>query len=494
MSALAELEHLGRRLGADVERFVRDGKQELAQHLTAHPQPLFALLRGLKPVLVIHGIAIVTRHEDVLAVLGDDDAFGVDPYGVKMRALAGEFILGLEDSLRYEREVSIMRLAAPRSDVAALTGFLAQLAEQLVADAAARDGPTSSLTSATTRRFTPQPRARQGSCGPIWKMRSPNASTAAVAGGRCSGRPTICTDHCAVFDWDRGVWLRWLCAARKALLFQASAPPDYLKSRRTDTMRNRNRIAGILVLGLVALVPAASAAALPQYVALGDSYSSGVGTGVYYEEAGECLRSPDAYGPKVASSKGYTLSFQACAGAKTAEVNEKQLGTLSATTSRVTITIGGNDAGFGTVLTDCAALPTGCETAISEANTFIKNKLPGLLETTYKDISTKATTAKVIVLGYPKLFTKEGKTCGTTYLTSGKEEKLNETAELLDNAIKGRAEAAKFTYVNPTSAFESHEVCSTTPWLNGLVSPTYESYHPNIAGQAEFTTLIEAVF
>jgi cytochrome P450 len=140
VSALAELEHLGRRLGADVERFVRDGKQELAQHLTAHPQPLFALLRGLKPVLVIHGIAIVTRHEDVLAVLGDDDAFGVDPYGVKMRALAGEFILGLEDSLRYEREVSIMRLAAPRSDVAALTGFMAELAEQLVADAVAGDG------------------------------------------------------------------------------------------------------------------------------------------------------------------------------------------------------------------------------------------------------------------------------------------------------------------------------------------------------------------
>lgn len=140
MSALAELEDLGRRLGADVERFVREGKDELKQHLTDHPQPLFALLRTLKPVLVIHGIAIVTRYEDVLAVLGDDEAFGVDPYGVKMRALAGEFILGLEDSLRYEREVSIMRLAAPRSDVPALAGFLAQLTEQLVADAAARDG------------------------------------------------------------------------------------------------------------------------------------------------------------------------------------------------------------------------------------------------------------------------------------------------------------------------------------------------------------------
>jgi lysophospholipase L1-like esterase len=93
---------------------------------------------------------------------------------------------------------------------------------------------------------------------------------------------------------------------------------------------------------------AASAAAAPQYVALGDSYSSGVGTRVFYEESGECSRSPDAYGPKIAAAKGYTLSFQACSGAKTPEVNEQQLGTLSAATSLVTITIGGNDSGLAT--------------------------------------------------------------------------------------------------------------------------------------------------
>jgi cytochrome P450 len=140
VSVLAELEDLGRRIGADVERFVREGEQELKQHFVEHPQPLFALLRKLKPVLVIHDIAIVTRYADVLAVLGDDDAFGVEPYGVKMRALAGEFILGLDDSLQYEREVSILRLAAPRSDIPALAGFVTQAAEQLVAEAAAGDG------------------------------------------------------------------------------------------------------------------------------------------------------------------------------------------------------------------------------------------------------------------------------------------------------------------------------------------------------------------
>jgi lysophospholipase L1-like esterase len=258
-------------------------------------------------------------------------------------------------------------------------------------------------------------------------------------------------------------------------------------------MASRNRIVGLLVLAAVTLVPAATAAAQPQYVALGDSYSSGVGTREFYEEPGECDRSPDAYGPKIAAAEGYALNFEACSGAKTPEVNEKQLSKLNSTTSLVTITIGGNDAGFSNVIINCALYYFTCGGAISEANEFIKNKLPGLLETTYKDIRAKATTAKVVVLGYPKLFTKEGKTCNVNFLTSGNEKKMNESAELLDGVIKARAEALKFTFVNPTSAFESHEVCSSSEWLNGQSDPLSESYHPNVAGQAEFTTLIEAV-
>jgi lysophospholipase L1-like esterase len=257
-------------------------------------------------------------------------------------------------------------------------------------------------------------------------------------------------------------------------------------------MRKPVRIIGMTAVLLGLLIPAASAAAAPQYVALGDSYSSGVGTRVFYEEAGECDRSPDAFGPKIAATRGYTLSFQACSGAKTGEVISKQLGTLSSTTSLVTITIGGNDAGFSNVIINCALYYFTCGSAISEANTYIKNTLPGLLETTYKDIRAKATTAKVVVLGYPKLFTAEGKTCNVNFLTSGNEKKMNETAELLDSVIKARAEALKFTFVNPTKPFESHEVCSSSEWLNGQSNPLSESYHPNISGQSEFTTLVEA--
>lgn len=140
MSVFGELEDFGRGMGADVDRFVREGKQELEQHAIEHPQPLFDLLRTVKPVLLIHDIAIVTRYRDVVEVLTNDEAFGVEPYRGKMQSLAGEFILGLDDCAAYEHDVSILRLAAPRSDIPKLASFVTETAEELVEQAVQSDG------------------------------------------------------------------------------------------------------------------------------------------------------------------------------------------------------------------------------------------------------------------------------------------------------------------------------------------------------------------
>jgi hypothetical protein len=90
-------------------------------------------------------------------------------------------------------------------------------------------------------------------------------------------------------------------------------------------MRRRRRELGLAVLCAAVLAPAASAAAQPPYVALGDSYSSGVGTRVYYNDGSNCSRSPYAYAPLIAADRGYALNFQACSGAKTTDVNNNQL-------------------------------------------------------------------------------------------------------------------------------------------------------------------------
>src|ERR1035438_6901109 len=256
-------------------------------------------------------------------------------------------------------------------------------------------------------------------------------------------------------------------------------------------MGNWRRIVGAVALCAGMLVPVAVASA-SQYVALGDSYSSGVGTRVFYKEEGSCSRSPEAYGPQMAAARGYALSCQACSGATSTEVNSKQLGTLSSTTALVTITIGGNDAGFSNVILNCALYYFTCGSAISEANSFIEKKLPALLDTTYSDIRAKATTAHVVVMGYPHLFTTNGATCNVNFLTSSNEKKLNETGDKLDSVISARAAAHGFTFVDPRSAFLPHEVCSSSEWLNGQSNPLSESYHPNVSGQADFTSQIEA--
>jgi len=244
------------------------------------------------------------------------------------------------------------------------------------------------------------------------------------------------------------------------------------------------------VLGSLA-VPAAAAAS--SYVALGDSYSSGVGTRTYYNDGTNCQRSPYAYGPLIAAKYRYAFTFEACSGAKTTDVNSSQLGPLSSTTNLVTMTIGGNDAGFSTVIEDCAAWYFPCQSAINNANSFIQNQLPGLLNTTYGDIRSHAPNAHVVILGYPHLFTSNGATCNFDALTSQHEIELNQTADLIDGVISSAASSHRFTYVDPRNAFNSHEVCSSSEWLNGLSNPLSESFHPNISGQANFASEIEGV-
>ena len=256
-------------------------------------------------------------------------------------------------------------------------------------------------------------------------------------------------------------------------------------------MGRTTRIVGLAALMVGMLIPVAQAAA-KQYVALGDSYAAGVGSRVFYSESGSCKRSPEAYAPKIASAKSYTLNFEACSGAKTGDVNSKQLGNLNSGTSLVTLSIGGNDAGFSNVIINCALYYFTCGGAINEANSYIANTLPGVLNTTYNNVKSRATTAKVIIIGYPHLFTDEGKTCNVNFLTSGNEKKLNETGDKLDAAIKAQAASHGFTFVDPRSAFKAHEVCASEEWLNGQSNPLEESYHPNVKGYAQFRKEVEA--
>src|SRR5271169_7069851 len=101
----------------------------------------------------------------------------------------------------------------------------------------------------------------------------------------------------------------------------------------------------------MAAPPAAEAASSVRYVALGDSYSSGLGAGDYISSSGSCDRSTNAYPEQwAAANSPATFTSAACSGATTADVLSGQVSALSVSTTLVSITIGGNDAGFSSVM------------------------------------------------------------------------------------------------------------------------------------------------
>lgn len=233
------------------------------------------------------------------------------------------------------------------------------------------------------------------------------------------------------------------------------------------------------------LVQPAQAATAPVYVALGDSYASGTGTRSYISDGTSCQRSTQAYPSLIAAGSGYALNFRACSGATVTDVTNTQLSALTSATNYVSISVGGNDAGFAEVLTECAqpGWMSNCNGAIDTAQSFINSTLPSRLNTLYAGIRGRSPSARVVVVGYPRIF--NGEDCNAfTWFSPAEESRLNQTADLLNSRLASAASAAGFSFANPTSSFVGHAVCDADEWINGLSNPISESYHPKATGHA----------
>jgi hypothetical protein len=228
------------------------------------------------------------------------------------------------------------------------------------------------------------------------------------------------------------------------------------------------------------------------YVAMGDSYSSGVGTGSYTLDSA-CKRSVYAY-PYLFTQKHPMASFNfvACSGAKTSDLIAKQLPALSAKTNLVTMTIGGNDIGFASLIQQCTL--SDCTAALLNTTANLTATLGPALDTAFSDVRQAAPNATVIVLGYPHVFS--GASCfGTLGISSLEEKDANALADAMDGLISSEAGKYQFTYESALASWTGHAVCSSSPWLNGLnLFNTGESYHPTKAGHSSgYLPLVTAV-
>jgi lysophospholipase L1-like esterase len=264
-------------------------------------------------------------------------------------------------------------------------------------------------------------------------------------------------------------------------------PHKRTRPRRPALRRVLVVLAAVITAGTTLLATTASATSGANYVALGDSYSSGVGAGSYISSSGNCLRSTNAYSQLWANSHSPASYVSvACSGATTQDVLNNQLSALSSATTLVSITIGGNDVGFSSVMQTCVlSSDSACLSAINTATAQAKSILPGRLATTYSAIRSHAPNARVVVLDYPEFYDLSH-SWYCPGLSGTDRSALNNAADLLDSIIQTAAGSAGFSFADVKGRFQGHELCDFfNEWLHSVnISDVTESYHPTADGHS----------
>jgi lysophospholipase L1-like esterase len=238
--------------------------------------------------------------------------------------------------------------------------------------------------------------------------------------------------------------------------------------------------AAVISPGLPARAAGLSApTAAVSYVALGDSYSSGVGAG---SAGGTCSQSPNAY-PRLwaKAARVAKFTFAACAGATTADVLKSQLSALSPATTLVSLTIGGNDVGFGSVMQSCVfGTTSSCESAVAAGEKTARTTLPGRLDAVLAGIHSHAPGAQVVLLDYPDFYDTSASFC--LGLSGADHQALDQGINQLDGVLRAAAAGGGARFADVRSRFAGHELCDNAGWLNSVTLPVGDSYHPTAAG------------
>jgi len=252
--------------------------------------------------------------------------------------------------------------------------------------------------------------------------------------------------------------------------------------------------AGLITLAAALAATAAPASAAPRsarsapaatgvrYVALGDSYASGLGTG---REQGNCDRSPAAYGPQWARAhQPASFTFAACSGATARGIRTHRLSALSPATTLVSLTVGGNDVGFSDVLQTCLIGSThDCLQAIHGSEHAMTTSLPRGLGRLLAAIHRHSPAARIVLTGYPLLF-DPARPGSCAQLSHREQAELNRGANLLDATLQSAAARHGAAFADVRGAFRGHAICDPAAWLHGLdFFNLNDSFHPTTAGQ-----------
>jgi lysophospholipase L1-like esterase len=254
-------------------------------------------------------------------------------------------------------------------------------------------------------------------------------------------------------------------------------------------LRTRHTLAALTASAATAaaLVLAAgpASASTAHYVALGDSYSSGLGAGSY-GSSGSCDRSANAYAQLWDNANSPSaFTFAACSGATTSDMLNSQIASVTSSTTLVSFTIGGNDVGFSSVMETCVIWGTSsCVSAINGAESQAQSTLPAAFDNVIAAIRAKAPNARIVFLDYPDFYDLS-QSSGCIGLSGTSRAKIDEGINQLDSLIQAAAARDGVVFGDVRGSFAGHEICDGTSWLNSVDWTNFsDSYHPTSAGQS----------
>lgn len=258
--------------------------------------------------------------------------------------------------------------------------------------------------------------------------------------------------------------------------------------------------AAVLSVGLLASTVAGPATATNSdrhrgevdYVALGDSYAAGFGAGAYVNTCGQ---SPLGLPGLLDDRRGIKLVFNAtCSGAKAAASRTdavpdlpeqlEQLvgaGVIGAATDLVTLSAGGNDLDFGAVVGACATQSLAvCDQVIDGRTVQAQTTVAAALDDLYGNLRAAAPKAKIVVTGYPHLFSPKS---GSEVLLSTEAQRLfNAGTDTLNTVIRQNAKANGLQYVDVVKRFKGHGIGTRDPWITYTGFTAIDDLHPTAKG------------
>jgi hypothetical protein len=270
-------------------------------------------------------------------------------------------------------------------------------------------------------------------------------------------------------------------------------------------MRRKALLPGLAALvALAALTAPASALANPNYVAMGDSYTSGPGILPYAEGAPEeCGQSSVNYPHLTAAALDLSLTDVSCGGAKTENFTvaqgphqPPQFEALSPSTEVVTVGMGGNDNNlFGTLVEQCSLKDYGKPNEGAPCRAYLKAFIAESLEkdgpewaAALVQLHERAPNAKVFYVGYPEITPADGYCPAAIPWTTGDLAWGRKVEKKLNALVRKTAKEGGATYIETFKNSEGHNACEPvgTRWIEPLFgSLTGVAVHPNAEGQRQ---------